>query len=578
MVHQKITLPWRKWYNHYNTNKVQVSHGHRTLNGIQHGVDPGIPYDADPRSVGKNFVATDKHVDVFRDIVDGLCTGYLEGPFDPDSEIGKSIILSPLQSVPRPDGGKERIIHNLSKNKHLGVSVNSFINENDKKVVYNNIRHIVELFQFIGPTGYANVWDMFEAYRQVKIHPNFRNYLGFQWYNKLYRYSALPFGLASAPKLYSEFAEILRCLTIIANRDIWLLDDVELLYNYLDDFWSAHRDIDIVWRQFVAFLWNLVDLGIPTQWKKVRPPNQVQKILGFIFDIRNQCFYVPWDKVVRICKQIDLLIVNKNRTKKDIASVKGKLAWTSQVIKPSKAFLRELDYLIARPVPWDRKGIRLSKQAILDLRFWQAILQSQHNALSFEFFLRDPRIGDIHVWTDAAIRNGTGMGGFASTGEFFQTPWSMLPENWPWPRNDSSGPELLAVVAFGTILALKYNNSSIVFHCDNEAVIPIITREVCSLRKKAHMALVRYFITTMFEQRIKFWVSHIPGEYNIEADNLSRFKHEPLQRLYQHPPPDDEWIKPFFNINPQFPLNFSFNKLNITNHIKDCLNLAISQQ
>lgn len=517
----------------------------------------------------------DKHIDVFKDIIDGLFTGYLEGPFKPNSPIANNITLSPLQSVPRPDGGKERIIHNLSKNKRCGCAVNSFINPEFTKVKYTTIRAIVKLFKFIGPNGYACVWDMLEAYRQVKIRPEFRNFLGFKWYGRIYRYAALPFGLASAPKLYSEFAELQRQIIIHCNPNLWHIDDTVLLFNYLDDFWSAHTSYGTAWKQFTIFLQTLAWLGIPTQWRKVSPPSQIVKLLGFIFDLKNQIFYVPRAKVLKICEYIDYLLESKSCSRREMASIKGKLLWCTQVIRPTKAFLRGFDYYICNfGLSWDEKSMRISNKTKEDLLFWKAVLQSAHNSISFDYYLRNPCQGNIHVWTDAAIRDGTGIGGFTSNKLYFQVSWEDIHQQWLWPRNDSSGPELLAVVVIGTFLSYIYPNSSILFHCDNESVVPMINHEVCALRKFTHMALVRYFVATMFHHRTKYWIEHIPGEYNIEADNLSRFKHSPLKRLYNIPHPSDEWIKPFYDRNPNFNNSDTFQKIDLLHHTLYCLDLA----
>ena len=456
--------------------------------------------------------------------------------------------------------------------------MNSFINAIFTAVDYTTIRTIVELFVFMGPNGWICVWDMLEAYHQVGIREEFRNFLGFSWYGRIYRYAALPFGLASAPKLYSDFAELLRQIVINTKPELWKIDNYILLYNYLDDFWSAHTSYAAAWEQFVAFLDILAWLGIPTQWRKVSPPTQLVKLLGFMFDIKNQLFYVPKKKVLKICKLIDELLEAIACSRRQMARMKGSLQWCTQVIRPSKAFLRGFDYYIANDkVNWDKICMRISHQIKQDLKFWKAVLQSAHNSISFEFYLRNPCQGNIHIWTDAAIKDGTGIGGFTSTGLYFQVRWSDINQHWPWPRNDSSGPELLAVVAFGTFLSYLYPNESFLFHCDNIAVIPIINNEVCALRKHSHMALVRYFISMMFNHRIKFWVEHIPGEYNIEADSLSRFKPNPFSRLFAtnpYPPLTNEWIKPFFDRNPNFNNNFQFELINLTQHTLFCLNLA----
>ena len=51
---------------------------------------------------------------------------------------------------------------------------------------------------------------------------------------------------------------------------------------------------------------------------------------------------------------------------------------------------------------------------------------------------------------------------------------------------------------------------------------------------------------------------HIPGVWNIEADKLSRARPQPFGRLFGTPRPSDEFITPFFDLNPSFDSTFSF--------------------
>ena len=229
-----------------------------------------------------------------------------------------------------------------------------------------------------------------------------------------------------------------------------------------------------------------------------------------------------------------------------------------------------------RPCGWD-KPIRLNKETRKDLLFWKNLINSSYNEISFDFYLKPRDKGDIHIWTDAAIKESTGIGGYCSNGYYFQASWNKIKQQWPWPINDISGPELLALVVLTTALAKHCKNKSIILHCDNSSVVSMIIHEKCNARKASHMALIRYFITTMFENRIKFFINHIPGVHNTEADKLSRFKPKPFERLYKMQRPYDQHTAPFFEINPTFPHLFKFNKLNLTNHTINCIKYASIQ-
>ena len=415
---------------------------------------------------------------------------------------------------------------------------------------------------------------MFEAYRQVKINKKWHKYLGIYWNGKVYRYTCLPFGLASAPKIYSEFADTIKRIIIKRRPDLWKKYKKNQLFNYLDDFWAGALTKYEAWDQFIDLLEVLVELGIPTQWRKIAAPAKKQKLLGFMFDILLQILYVPSEKVDRICKAIDELISNRQRTKADIQSIRGKIGWASQVIRASKIFLRGLDATIAKnKKDWKQKGATLTKENIRDLEFWKKVLKSSRNQMTFEYYLRNLKKGDIHIWTDAATSEGTGIGGYTSTGLYFQVNWRNLINKKKWKKKGPSGPELLAVVTIVTYLAKHLENKSIIIHCDNEGVIPMIVNEKCDWRNESHYRLIRYFVSTCFDKRIKYWIEHIPGTSNIEADKLSRFINNPLERLYKKQQVD-EHTQPFFDLNPNFNEKSEFYKLDMKQHAAFCVDLA----
>ena len=70
--------------------------------------------------------------------------------------------------------------------------------------------------------------DIKEAYRMVPVHPEDQPLLGILWNNKVYIDKMLPFGLRSAPIIFSVVADALQ----------WILikHGIPKLLHYLDDF------------------------------------------------------------------------------------------------------------------------------------------------------------------------------------------------------------------------------------------------------------------------------------------------------------------------------------------------------
>jgi len=70
--------------------------------------------------------------------------------------------------------------------------------------------------------------DIKSAYRNIPVHPDDRWLLGMQWGGAVYVDAALPFGLRSAPKIF----------TAVADAVEWILrsEGVNFVIHYLDDF------------------------------------------------------------------------------------------------------------------------------------------------------------------------------------------------------------------------------------------------------------------------------------------------------------------------------------------------------
>ena len=134
-----------------------------------------------------------------------------------------------------------------------------------------------------GTNAHAPVWDMFEAYRQVKINKKFFKFTGFQWEVK---YTTHAFH--SVQHQHLKGIQNLRSYKQIAlgvypeifkhGRPLWIT--IQMI-------WAIHSDINQM--EFVTFLQLLTELEIPTM-EKVTPPTQFPKILGFLFNIKIEHF------------------------------------------------------------------------------------------------------------------------------------------------------------------------------------------------------------------------------------------------------------------------------------------------
>jgi hypothetical protein len=101
-------------------------------------------------------------------------------------------IVSPLGVVPKNHSNKLRlIVYVMYVNKHLTKRVFKFEGLSD-------IADMAEKGDFALP------YDLTFGYYHVSQHPESRRFVGFKWKGIYYQYNSLPFGLSTAPWIFSK--------------------------------------------------------------------------------------------------------------------------------------------------------------------------------------------------------------------------------------------------------------------------------------------------------------------------------------------------------------------------------------
>ena len=124
-------------------------------------------------------------------------------------------------------------------------SVNSLIPDSAAEVKYTGIQEAVDKLMSLGSGALMAKFDIKRAYRLLPVNTNDRSFLGMKWKNNYYIDLALPFGLRSAPKIFTKFADVLEFLLLLPIfNTIWTIS-----------FWSGNRIATNVkvhcWRVFV---------------------------------------------------------------------------------------------------------------------------------------------------------------------------------------------------------------------------------------------------------------------------------------------------------------------------------------
>ena len=137
-----------------------------------------------------------------------------------------------------------------------------------------------------------------DAYRIVPIHPQDCPLLGMRWTYFIYINCALPFGLRSAPKIFSALVDGL----------MWIIHSKghELSLHYLDDFLLLGPPGSPACAEALHTTRQLCeDLGIPIAEEKTEGPTTTLTFLGITIDIHAQQLRLPQEKLQELLQRIN---------------------------------------------------------------------------------------------------------------------------------------------------------------------------------------------------------------------------------------------------------------------------------
>ena len=110
------------------------------------------------------------------------------------------------------------------------------------------------------PNTWATSVDWSDAYHHVPVHPNYVDFLAFQYAGVRYRYRCCPFGLSPLPQVFTEI-----CLPLKAHvRDTWRVH----VFQYLDDWLFASPSAPLTSTVTRWFVQLCVTLGLGVNLEK----------------------------------------------------------------------------------------------------------------------------------------------------------------------------------------------------------------------------------------------------------------------------------------------------------------------
>ena len=180
--------------------------GEWLLQGLSEGFRIGLEGN-DPKSAVNNCLSALEKPDIIdNNLSEELSYGSIAGPFL--KPLFKDFVFNCFGVIPKSEPGNWRLITDLSFLRK--GSVNGGISDKNASVSYVWILDAILKLLNLGRGAVMAKFDIKRAYRLLPIHHEDRRFFGMKWNNNFFVDLALPFGLRSAPQIFSRFADVLQ--------------------------------------------------------------------------------------------------------------------------------------------------------------------------------------------------------------------------------------------------------------------------------------------------------------------------------------------------------------------------------
>ena len=409
--------------------------------------------------------------------------------------------FSPIGVIPKKGKpGKWRLIVNLSAPS--GGSVNDGVDKESIRFSYTSVDAIADRVVALGRGSQLAKMDIKQAYRMIPVHPEDRYLLGMLWEGVAYVDKTLPFGLRSAPLIFTAVADALQWMM--------LRDGASFVDHYVDDFVTVGKPrSDECARNARVMHRTCAAAGAPVEERKSEGPATQITSLGIEIDSIVMEIRLPADKLSNLQAQLAQWRGKKGCTKTELESLVGSLSHACKVVRYGRSFLRRLINL-GKLAKKPRHFFRLNREARSDIEWWHQFAATW-NGVSMLLPQRQAN-PDVTVTSDASGK--WGCGAFCGAC-WFQLQWVTGQE-----QSHITVKELIPIVIAAAVWGRAWSGRSVQAWCDNSAAVAGVNWGDSAAPEVSHLLRCLAFIKAKWQFTLR--ASHIRGVNNELADALSR--------------------------------------------------------
>ena len=243
---------------HFAKSWQEVTHDHWVLSVVRNGYSLEFTSPPPVTFYPPRFLQVSAlHASVLEETVQGLLAKNAIRLIDPASSAPG--FYNHMFLVPKKTGGWRPILNLRGLNKFLKVE--SFVMETNRAIM-----------AAVQPNDWLVSVDLKDAYFHIAIHEDYWRYLRFSVNGRVYEHTALPFGLATSPRVFTRV--VLELVGFLHRQSI-------RLHPYLDDWLMPNRSRERL-QEHLVLSWSVIlRLGfIPSLEKSALIPAQDLVFLG----------------------------------------------------------------------------------------------------------------------------------------------------------------------------------------------------------------------------------------------------------------------------------------------------------
>jgi hypothetical protein len=398
--------------------------------------------------------------------------------------------LSSVFLVPKPNGDK-RFILNLK-------CLNKFIETKHFKM--EDYRTASKL---ITENCYMASIDLKDAYFLISVHKSHRKYLRFKYNDILYEFNCIPFGLCTAPFV---FTKLLKPVVEHLRKVHHLISVI-----YLDDVFCLGRTFSECETNVAKTKKLFEDLGFLINFEKsCFVPKTQCTFLGFVFDSEEMVIKLPHPKKVKIKHNLTNMLKTKKCKLREFARFVGLLISACPAVQYSwlyTKYFEQFKYTCLLNNSNYEQIVTLPEKLRSDIIWWLNKVDDGNKKLSCDDF-------SMEIFSDAS---SSGWGAYYNENEAFGY--------WKDHEKCLHINELELKAAFLALKCFADNKfeTNLLLRIDNVTAISCINR-MGSVQYEHLNCICREIWQWCETRKITIFASYINTKDNCEADYLSRKK------------------------------------------------------